>query len=72
MNTPLRGTTGTTGPGQCEIVKRNLKLNISSVYFSVESLSDDSGTYYYEFSKNHDTDGDSNPPGISIVLDQPL
>jgi len=58
--------------GQCSIDKNNLKLNISSVYFSVESLSDDSGTYYYEFSENHDTDGDSNPPGISIVVDQPL
>jgi hypothetical protein len=58
--------------GQCSIDKNNLKLNVSSVNFTVDSLSDDSGTYYYEFSENHDTDGDSNPPGISIEVDQPL
>ncbi len=58
--------------GQCSIDKNNLKPNVSSVNFTVKSLSDDSGTYYYEFSENHDTNGDSNPTGISIAVDQPL
>ena len=66
------GSCITDADGQCSIDKNNLKPNVSSVYFSVDSLSDDSGTYYYEFSENHDTDGDSNPSGISIVVDQPL
>jgi hypothetical protein len=58
--------------GQCSIDKNNLKSNVSSVNFTVNSLSDDSGTYYYEFSENHDTNADSSPSGISIVVDQPL
>ena len=66
------GSCITDADGQCSINKNNLKPNVSSTYFSVDSLSDDSGNYYYEFSKNHDTDGDSNPSDISIVVDQPL
>jgi hypothetical protein len=66
------GSCITDAYGQCSIDKNNLKLNVSNVNFIVGSLSDDSGTYYYEFSENHDTDGDSNPSGISIVVDQPL
>jgi hypothetical protein len=58
--------------GQCSIDKNNLKPNVRSANFTVNSLSDDSSTYYYEFSENHDTNGDSNPSGISIVVDQPL
>ena len=58
--------------GQCSIDKNNLKSNVSSVNFTVNSLSDDSGTYYYEFSENHETNADSSPSGISIVVDQPL
>ena len=66
------GSCITDADGQCSIDKNNLKPNVSSVNFTVGSLSDDSGTYYYEFSENHDTTGDSNPSGISIVVDQPL
>ena len=66
------GSCITDAYGQCSIDKNNLKTNVSSVNFTLDSLSDDSGTYYYEFSENHDTDGDSNPSGISIVVDQPL
>jgi hypothetical protein len=66
------GSCITDADGQCNINKKNLKLNVSNVNFTVGSLSDDSGIYYYEFSENHDTNGDSNPSGISIVVDQPL
>jgi hypothetical protein len=58
--------------GQCSIDKNNLKHNISNLNFTLDSLSDDSGTYYYEFSENHDTNGDSNPLDISIEVDRPL
>jgi hypothetical protein len=58
--------------GQCSIDKNNLKPNISNVNFTLDSLSDDSGTYYYESSENHDTNGDSNPLSISIGVDRPL
>jgi hypothetical protein len=66
------GSCTTDETGQCSIDKYNLKLNVGSVKFTVDSLSDDSGTFYYEFGENHDMEGDSNPPGISIVVDQPF
>ncbi len=58
--------------GQCSIDKNNLNPNVSSVNFTVDSLSDDSGIYYYEFNENHDTDGDSSSSGTSIVVDKLL
>jgi len=60
-------TTGTTGPGQCEIVKRNLKNNVSSVTFTVSDLSGSDSSY--DGIANHDPDGDSNGTTIIILKD---
>ena len=79
--TPLQGVTvygswgsGTNGSGscvtgsngRCSISKDNLKANISSVTFTVTTLSTGMP---YQSSSNHDPDGDSN--GTTIMVSKP-
>jgi hypothetical protein len=68
------GTSGggsciTNSAGQCDIAKNNLRSKVKSVTFSVDSLTDNNGTYYYNSGTNHDPD--PNETGISIVIQQP-
>ncbi|MEZ4512852.1 MAG: S8 family serine peptidase [Chloroflexota bacterium] len=55
----------TNGSGVCSVSKNNLKANVSSVNFTVTSLSDGSSTY--NSGANHDPDGDSNGTVITVV-----
>lgn len=66
------GTTGsascaTNSNGQCTVSRSGLAKRISSVSFSVTSVSH--ATLTYSSSNNHDPDGDSN--GTSIVIPKP-
>lgn len=66
------GTTGsgsctTNGSGQCTVSKPGLAKRISSVTFSVTSVSHT--TLTYNPAANHESDGDSN--GTSIVVSKP-
>jgi hypothetical protein len=56
------GSCTTDSDGKCSIDKNNNRSNVNSVTFSVDSLTDNSGTYYYEPS--------ANDPGSSIVIPQ--
>jgi hypothetical protein len=64
------GSCTTDNAGQCSIAKNNLRSNVNSVMFSVDSLTDNRGTYRYDSGVNHDPDGDFIPPDISIVIPQ--
>jgi hypothetical protein len=64
------GSCTTDSDGQCSIAKKNLRSNVNSVMFSVDSLTDNRGTYRYDSGVNHDPDGDFIPPDISIVIPQ--
>jgi hypothetical protein len=57
----------TNGAGQCTVSKNNLKSNVSSVTFTVTSVTAAGNTY--NASANHDPDGDSN--GSVIIVIQP-
>jgi hypothetical protein len=59
------GSCSTNSQGKCSISKSNLRSNVSSVTFSADSLTDNSGIYYYEPADNDD------PPGSSIDITQP-
>ncbi len=58
------GSCITGSDGSCSISKDNLKANISSVTFTVTTLS--SGMPY-QSSSNHDPDGDSNGTTIEVI-----
>ena len=63
------GTTGgaectTDGSGQCSVVKGNLKFDVTSVTFAVDSVTHSS--YAYAPAQNHDPDGDSNGTRITV------
>jgi hypothetical protein len=62
------GTSGggsclTDSTGQCSIDKNNLRSSVNSVTFTVDSLTDNSGTYYYE--------SGANDTGSSIDITRP-
>jgi len=59
------GSCSTDGTGQCNITKANIKGNVSSVTFTVDTVSHDSMAY--QPSANHDPDGDGN----SVTVWQP-
>ena len=61
------GTCITDGNGGCSITKTNIKGNVSSVSFTVDTVSQVS--MVYQASQNHDPDGDSD--GTSITLPKP-
>jgi len=60
------GSCTTDNSGACSISRNNLKNNVSSVDFAVSSLS---GSFPYQSSDNHDSDGDSN--GTMIIVPKP-
>jgi subtilisin family serine protease len=55
--------------GQCEIVKSNLKSNVSAVTFSIDGLLGSGCTY--DSGSNHDLDGDSDGTTIIVLKDPP-
>jgi hypothetical protein len=61
------GTCVTDGSGACSISKNNLKANVGSVTFTVDSLSSSGATY--DAGANHDPDPDSD--GTVITIAQP-
>jgi hypothetical protein len=65
------GSCTTDNAGQCSITKNNLRSNVSSVMFSVDNLTDSSGTFNYNSNNNHDPDGDSTGTSIEIPQPQP-
>lgn len=50
--------------GVCSVTKRNLKGSVSSVTFTVDTVTHASASYAPEV--NHDPDGDSDGTGISV------
>jgi PKD repeat protein len=58
------GSCTTDAAGTCSITKNNVKSNVSSVTFTVDTVSH--ATFTYQASDNHDPDGDSD--GTSIVV----
>jgi hypothetical protein len=61
------GTCVTDGAGKCSMSKSNIKGNVGSVTFTIDSISHPSISYLP--SANHDSDGDSN--GTSIQVSKP-
>ena len=64
------GATGTSqcvtnGSGQCTVSKSSIRKNVSSVTFSVSSVTH--GTLVYDSGLNHDPDGDSNGTTIQVA-----
>ena len=57
----------TDGNGQCSVVKGNLKVDVTSVTFTVDSVT--LAGYSYAPAENHDPDGDSD--GTTIIVSAP-
>jgi hypothetical protein len=64
----IAGTSGCTtdGSGECQVLTEDIHSKVSSVLFTIDSVSHTSLTYHS--SDNHDPDGDSN--GTEIVISQ--
>jgi thermitase len=61
------GTCITVASGQCQIVRTGILAEITSVVFTVDSVSH--ATLPYDPAANHDPDGDSNGASITVYLD---
>jgi hypothetical protein len=59
----------TNASGQCDVIKGNLKFEVPSVTFTVDSVAHPS--YAYAWVDNHDPDGNSDGTIITVYAPAP-